>query len=224
MRLKEITLTPGATYVTDMKYTNPFSKNIRLDDPHFWYVCIVMDDKAHRFPFSEKEGVPCAVSLWAPTKEARELLTSRRLKVGEWEFRIVPPKEIKQTYKSWVADTKAGYKEACRIQKATIKKNLARIKAEAKANAAEAAERATQGEREVTLRTLLANYGINDSDGWRAVNTKTRWSDEADRQTLTTYVRHLDLDDVLRLTGGLTEPAAATKAKRITKSDGKGTR
>lgn len=97
-------------------------------------------------------------------------------------------------------------------------------------------ERYTKANRvkdETQLRTILANFGINDSDGWRGVNTKERFSQDAADAGVTgsygrlgyvqcTYVRHLTVDDVLRLTGGKTEPPAKTKARKATtKKEGK---
>jgi hypothetical protein len=174
-----------------------------------------------RIPFTSKDGVKVKMALQHPKYQ--------KVKADEWVEKVIPYTDFVQTFADWRADVDTVLGELQPKLKEVTKAIQAAIKAEEEARKAELAKRtkaeqarakqlAAREATETKLRTILQNYGINDSDGWRGVNTKDRYSTETNSRVLTTYVRHLDINDVLTLTGGRTEPPAKTNARKAKKA------
>lgn len=167
-------------------------------DPKAWSTAVVLDATPRRIPFQRREGYLCAVAVFHPDVP--------HTYDNVWHKVVISQADLRLTFEEWDADLQPLLAE----QKAQYEAQRAAREQEAKAQA-------EAKERETRLREILNNYGINESDGWRGVNTKKRWSDEKDANVTETYVRHLTLDDVLRLTDGRTEPPAKTKARKSKK-------
>lgn len=176
----------GEAYVTRyQRYKYGSGKSVITDDPAQWRTAIVLSDEPHRISFTQAFGFACAVALYHPDLAPNP----------EWELHVIKHTDLVVPFDVWVADMEP------KVSATLARKNKARERMEK-----EAREREAAAKDEAQLRTILANFGINDSDGWRGVTTKNRWSEGKGENVLTTYVRHLDLQDVLRLTGGKEKP------------------
>lgn len=121
--------------------------------------------------------------------------------------------ENKKARREAVKRQQASMTPKARKEAAAAEKRRQKMIDGAKARYDQARKDAPENEKQ--LRKVLASFGINDSDGWRGVTSKARYStqDDTSIQVYSTYVRHLDLSDVLVLTGGRTEPESKTRAK-----------
>lgn len=177
----------GGVYVTNFVHykRGQTAKALTTDDPARWRTAIVLDTAPMRISWSQSEGMPCAVALYHPDLAPNP----------EWKLEIVRAPNLVLPYDVWLADMEPQVTASLESQREARE----RMEKEAK-------EREERAKDEAKLRSILNAFGINDSDGWRGVMTKNRWSDDKGGHVLTTYVRHLTLDDVLRLTGGKEKP------------------
>lgn len=176
----------GEPYATRyLRYKYGSGTAITTDDPAQWRCAIPLSLEQHRISFTSAQGFPCAVALYHPDLAPNP----------EWELHVVKHTDLVIPWDIWLADMEPKVSAQLKRQ-AEARERLER----------EQKERAEREADERELRGILNAFGINDSDGWRGVNTKSRWSEDKGENVLTTYVRHLSLDDVLRLTGGRRKP------------------
>lgn len=228
------TMLPKKLIATGGEYViKPPGHDHYADKPERWLPVVVLGEA--RIPHTSTMGWAVAMANTPFHKRFKKGVQGmyknswvvRPLGEVEWTYRVVSHRLFRQLFKDWQDDVLPVIKQR-RDEIAEQRKQAREAEKERKKRDAEYAkqQKALQEQQkeqqatEVKLRTVLNNFGINDSDGWRGINSKQRFSQEKNEYVLETYVRHLTLDDVLRLTGGLEEPKAATTAKKASRKGG----